>query len=109
MFPSGYTGTRVAPGKEFHLRHLKATHSATALVSWLDSNPGDARHITQQRAAVRTRPGTRLPLSLEPQLSGGPAGFGKSTFPGQSPQQERAASEPNGEPVTLLRDGRSAY
>lgn len=25
MFPSGYAGTHVAPGKEFHLRNLKAT------------------------------------------------------------------------------------
>ena len=41
MFSSSYTGTLVAPGEEFHLQNLKATHSDVALVSKM-SNPGDA-------------------------------------------------------------------
>lgn len=55
MFPSGYTGTLVAPGKYFHLQNLKATYSHVAFVSWIN-NPEDAVDITQQRAAVHVSP-----------------------------------------------------
>lgn len=69
MIPSGYTGTLVAPRKGFRLQNLKATHLDVALVS-RTSGPGNAREVTEQRAAVQPRPGATWPLSPEHQISG---------------------------------------
>ena len=69
MIPSGYTGTLVAPRKGFRLQNLKASHLDVALVSRM-SGSGDARDVTEQRAAVHPRPGATWLLSPEHQLLG---------------------------------------
>lgn len=72
MFPSGYKGTPVAPGKEFHLRNLK-TYSVRR-GPWLARQASEEMRETyraQQRAAVHTRPGTSCHSALmEHQLWG---------------------------------------